>query len=296
MIREGIDDLMPNELHYATSSPASESLYKLSCVPILTADDEGYSTWLDDVTWFRRAVGWSLHVSQAHPVSVGALSLLCGLAKSPGPNGVRALKHFICWLYGVRDYGITWGGSGNDSINQPPLREIQLAANQKEPVMPYCLILYSDSDLTILSRYCIVALLNRGCIFSQSRLQHSAAPDITSSEAYAFSVAAIMADVIRGRLIDFGFASSVIMPTPILTDNDAVQRIAVNAASARRSLMILRRFAFVHHLTEQGEIVALHVSGLLNLANFGTKYVTKHEIAWASRLLRNLIAFNLIET
>jgi hypothetical protein len=35
---------------------------------------------------------------------------------------------------------------------------------------------------------------------------------------------------------------------------------------------------------------------LLNLANFGTKYVTKHEIAWASRLLRNLIAFNLIET
>jgi hypothetical protein len=189
-----------------------------------------------------------------------------------------------------RSRRITWGGNGNTSLDQPPLREIQLSANQKDPVMPHCLILYSDSDLRIVSRYCIVALLNRGCIFAQSRLQHSAAPDITASEAYAFSVAAIMADVIRGRLCDFGLASSVSMPTPILTDNDAVQRIAVNAASAKRSLMVLRRLAFVHHLTEQHEISAVHVNGSLNLANFGTKYVTKHEIAWASRLLRNLIA------
>ena len=73
----------------------------------------------------------------------------------------------------------------------------------------------------------------------------------------------------------------------ILTDNDAIKRIASNAGSAKRSLMVLRRLAFVHHLTEQGEIAAVHVSGTLNLANFGTKFVTRHEIAWASRLIRN---------
>jgi hypothetical protein len=96
-----------------------------------------------------------------------------------------------------------------------------------------------------------------------------------------------MCDVIRGRLCDFGFASSVSEPSPICTDNDAVERIASNAASAKRSLMVLRRLAFVHHLTEQKELAPLHVHGTLNLSNFGTKYVSKHEIAWASHLLRN---------
>ena len=153
--------------------------------------------------------------------------------------------------------------------------------------MPYRLIFFSDSDLRVVSRYCVVALFNRGCIFVQSRLQHSAAPDITSSEAFAFSIAAIMADVIRGRICEFGFASAVQDASPILTDNDAVKRIASNAASAKRSLMVLRRLAFVHHLTEQGEIMAIHLSGKLNLANFGTKYVTRGEMSWASRLLRN---------
>ena len=79
--------------------------------------------------------------------------------------------------------------------------------------------------------------------------------NITSSEAFAFSIAAIMADVIRGRICDFGFASAVQNPSPILTDNDAVKRIASNAGSAKRSLMVLRRLAFVLHLMEQGEII-----------------------------------------
>jgi hypothetical protein len=288
MIKNGVGELMPNELLITTNAPSTDALWKLTCVPILSHTDPGYSTWLDDVTWFRRAVGWALHASQVHPTGIGALSVLCGLAKSPGPDGVKALKHYLAWLNSQRHLGITYGGNGNTSVKQSPLRDIELSCNLQEPVLPYSLIIYSDSDLRIVSRYCVVALLNRGCIFVQSRLQHSAAPDITASEAFAFSVAAIMADVIRGRMCDFGFASAVQHPTPILTDNDAVKRIASNAASAKRSLMVLRRLAFVLHLTEQEEIIAVHVSGKLNLSNFGTKYVTRHEIAWASRMLRNI--------
>jgi hypothetical protein len=287
LIKSGIDDLLPSDLVYSTALPASESLYKLLCTPVLTPADMGYGAWLDEVTWFRRAVGWALHVAQMHPAGAGALSMLCGLAKSPGPDGVKALKHFLCWLNTNSEEGITWGGQGNQSLEQGPLKEIGLAANAKDPIMPYSLLFYSDSDLRVLSRYCVIALFNRGCIFAQSRLQHSAAPDITSSEAYAFSVAAIMCDVVRGRIADLGYASAIKDPTPIMTDNDAVRRIASNAGSAKRSLMVLRRLAFVHYLTEQGELSAIHVNGSLNLSNFGTKYVTKHEIAWASRILRN---------
>jgi hypothetical protein len=109
MIKNGVADLMPNELLITTNTPATESLYKLECVPILTHEDAGYSTWLDDVIFYRKEVGWALHASQVHPVGVGALSVLCGLAKSPGPDGVKALKHYLCWLNTHRHLGLTWG-------------------------------------------------------------------------------------------------------------------------------------------------------------------------------------------
>ena len=84
MIKNGVADLMPNELLISTNAPATDTLYKLECVPLLTPQDPGYSAWLDDVIFYRKAVGLALHASQVHPVGIGALSVLCGLAKSPG--------------------------------------------------------------------------------------------------------------------------------------------------------------------------------------------------------------------
>ena len=70
MIQNGVADLMPNELLITTNTPATETLYKLECVPILTPQDAGYSTWLDDVIFYRKAVGWALHATQVHPVGI----------------------------------------------------------------------------------------------------------------------------------------------------------------------------------------------------------------------------------
>ena len=82
MIKNGVAELMPNELLISTNYPASDTFYKLECVPILTPQDPGCSAWLDDVIFYRRGVRWALHASQVHPVGIGALSVLCGLAKS----------------------------------------------------------------------------------------------------------------------------------------------------------------------------------------------------------------------
>ena len=43
MIRNRVKELMPNELLITTKAPASDSLYKLTCVPILTPSETGYS-------------------------------------------------------------------------------------------------------------------------------------------------------------------------------------------------------------------------------------------------------------
>ena len=75
--------------------------------------------------------------------------------------------------------------------------------------------------------------------------------------------------------------------TGIGTDDDAVQRIASDAASAKRALHILRRLAHARELKTRGEVAALHVPGVRNPANIGTKYVTAAEFLTAARLLQN---------
>ena len=153
--------------------------------------------------------------------------------------------------------------------------------------LPPSLIVFVDADLNVQSRYCVYVFLNHGCVFAASRLQHSVAVDITASEAFGFSIAAIMAEIVRGYIEDLGMASATVQATPIVTDNDATMRIASDAASAKRALHILRRLAHARELKTRGEITALHVSGLRNPANVGTKYVTAAEYLTAARLLQN---------
>ena len=96
-----------------------------------------------------------------------------------------------------------------------------------------------------------------------------------------------MAEIVRGYIEDLGMASATAQATPIVTDNDATMQIASDAASAKRALHILRRLAHARELKTRGEITALHVSGLRNPANVGTKYVTAAESLTAARLLQN---------
>ena len=85
------------------------------------------------------------------------------------------------------------------------------------------------------SRYCVYVFLNHGCVFAASRLQHSVAVDITASEAFGFSIAAIMAEIVRGYLEDLGMASATAQATPIVTDNDATMRIASGCTPRSRA-------------------------------------------------------------
>ena len=55
-------------------------------------------------------------------------------------------------------------------------------------------------------------MLNGAPVFARSRLQHSIAVDITDSESFAYSVAGIMAEVIRGLLEDTGLLLQGLLP------------------------------------------------------------------------------------
>ena len=177
---------------------------------------------------------------------------------------------------------------GAESLDQPPIAEIEVMLQAPKLTLPHSLIVFVDADLHVQSRYCVYVFLNHGCVFGTSRLQHSIAVDITASEAFGFSIAAIMAEIIRGYMEDLGMASATAQAAPIVTDNDATMRIASDAASAKRALHILRRFAHVRQLTARDVIKALPIDGVVNPANGGTKYTPGPELTRTMKHLRNM--------
>ena len=158
--------------------------------------------------------------------------------------------------------------------------------NTQHSPLPKCLLIYIDADLAVKSRYCVIAFLNGAPIYHQSRLQDSGSSDITDAESFAYSVGAIMAEVIRGRLEDSGYAILTELATVIATDNDATLRIASDAASAKRAMHILRRMVHTRGLTDKGLIKAIKVKRDLNYADAGTHYLTKTVASYFGCALR----------
>ena len=193
-----------------------------------------------------------------HFSALYTLSVLQGLAKSPSVEAVKALKHLLCWLYMHRKKGVRYGGGGNTSLVNPPHEEMMKMLDTPDGGVPKALFFFADSDLGEISRYCAYAFLNGAPIWGKSKKQHSIAIDITDAESFAYSVAAVMAEVLRGRLEDTGFMHAILAATLICTDNDATMRIASDAASAKRALFILRRLGHTRHLTELDSEVTRH--------------------------------------
>ena len=236
--------------------------------------------------WFRRANGWTIHVNLVHVLATYTVSKLGGLARSPSKLAVKEMKHLLCWFYDNRDKGITFGGKDSTGVNALTPKELAqffLAANPP----PYCLFFLVDSDLKDKSRYSVWLYLNGGPIKVISRMQHSIASDITDSEAFGFGIAAVLCEVVRGRLDDMGASYCTIHATGIGTDNDATRRIAADAASAKRAQHIMRRLGHTRHLTDLGVIVAKKIARDFNVADAGTHYCTKDVLHAFDKKLRN---------
>ena len=181
-----------------------------------------------------------------------------------------------------------YGGGGNTSLVNPPHDEMMKMLDTPDGGVPKGLFFFADSDLGAVSRYCAYAFLNGAPIWGKSKKQHSIAVDITDAESFAYSVAAVMAEVLRGRLEDIGFMRAILEATLICTDNDATLRIASDAASAKRALFILRRLGHTRHLTELDVIKAKKIARAFNVADAGTHYCTKDVFLAFDKKLRNM--------
>ena len=76
--------------------------------------------------------------------------------------------------------------------------------------------------------------------------------------------------------------------TAIGGDNDAVIKIASDAASAKRALLVLRRMGHARWQTDNGDIAAVKLPRELNAADTGTHYCTREILAKFERALRNM--------
>ena len=279
LITEGVEELMPGELKCRPLGPAPAWLEKATLIDEPIAEGSpGYFEQLERRQWFSKATGWAIHVANVHVITLWALSVLGGAARSPSTDAVKALKYLLCYFLAHAHEGLMWSAEGCEAgikgLLPLPYAAMAKVLNTPGTAMPKCLLVLVDADLQERSRYMVIVFWGGCPIYAQSRLQHSAAYDITDSEAFAYSIGSIMADVVRGRIEDMGYAELTEHATIIGGDNDATLRIAADAASAKRGLHIMRRIAHTRYLTEQEAIRGLKVKRDLNLADAGTHYIT----------------------
>ena len=279
LITEGVEELMPGELKCHPAGPAPAWLEKAALLDDVIEEGQlGFHEYHERKSWYAKAVGWAIHVATVHTASLWALSVLGGAARSPNDDAVKAVKYLLCWFLVHAQEGITFSAEGAPAgiaaLYPPSYAALVAMLNTSKGPLPKCLFVLVDADLQERSRYMVIVFLCGGPIYAQSRLQHSAAYDITDSESFAYSIGSIMADVVRGRLEDMGYAQLTVEPCAIGGDNDATLRIAADAASAKRGLHIMRRIAHTRYLTEMGSIRGLKIKRDLNLSDAGTHYIT----------------------
>ena len=286
LIKDGVQDLLGDELRFRPPGPCQADIKQLALEPAPEKDTAGYAEWERRASWFKRAVGWAIHVTMVHSAGDFTLSVLSGLSSSPSVAAVKAMKHYVCWLETRVERKVTWGG-GPPGCLIPPSHDVILhMINTRGGPLPWCLLTMTDSDLQERSRYSAAVFLNGAPVWTRSRIQPSIAVDITDSESYGFSIGGIITEVVRGKMEDMGHAEATEQPTVIGGDNDATLRIAADAASAKRALYVLRRVGHTRYLTDMGKIKGLKMDRSLNIADAGTHYITRDEMAYVEPRLR----------
>ena len=117
LIETGIEELMPEELKFRSTTPCSSNIEKLELDPIPEEGSPGHGAWAKRVAWYRRASGWSIHITLVHAAAVVYMSKLCAVSKSPSAMAVKEMKHLLCWFYDNREKGLCFGGKGSTGIH-----------------------------------------------------------------------------------------------------------------------------------------------------------------------------------
>ncbi|KAJ9554596.1 hypothetical protein OSB04_018641 [Centaurea solstitialis] len=191
-----------------------------------------------------------------------ALSMVSRYQGNPGESHWTAVKNILKYLRNTRDMFLVFGGS----------EELRVTG-------------YTDASFqTDVDNSCSqsgwVFLLNGGAVTWKSSKQPTVAESTCESEYIAASEAAKEATWLQNFIGDLGVVPTINEPIEIFCDNTGAVALTKEPKDHGKSRHIKRKFHYVRHRVEDGDILVSRISSEENPADPFTKALskTKHDL------------------
>jgi len=205
-----------------------------------------------------------------------ALSMVSRYQGNPGESHWIAVKNILKYLRNTRDMFLVFGGS----------EELRISG-------------YTDASFqTDVDDSCSqsgwVFLLNGGAVTWKSSKQPTVAESTCESEYIAASEAAKEATWLQNFIGDLGVVPTISEPIEIFCDNTGAVALTKEPKDHGKTKHIKRKFHYVRHRVEDGDILVSRISSEENPADPFTKALSKskHDLHARSIGLRQDISFS----
>ena len=211
---------------------------------------EGDDIIPESVFPYQSMVGGLLYLSlTARPDVAQSVSVLSRFMSCPGEEHCEAAKQIVKYLYGTKDYGITYTRNGNSAphlekeIDAPLIQTYvhsrKNAAAIEDPTGDSQLMgTYADADLAgdvgtrkSTSGYCIV--MNGGLVQWSSKLQATVA--LSTAEAETIAATEAVKQLMHMRLLHEELGMESVGPSTVYEDNVACISLAHGSQQSKRA-------------------------------------------------------------
>ena len=194
-------------------------------------------------------------------------------AANPTMQNLRSLKYPLMHLHSHR-HGLLFGGINCVTLESDPSPPenpyVDWVTDKTRYYRPHG---FADANLEDPRSTSALDFVIAGCTAETivSR-QHCTAKTVHDSETIACSDLVAKLEAIRGLLQ----AASIhqIHSTPIYSDSESTAKVSNDQASPRRAMYLMLRARFITDSFHAGDTNVIHISGLLNPADRGTKYLS----------------------
>ena len=208
---------------------------------------------------FQAITGSVMYLAQITRYDV--MHSTCQLARAmskPSKVHMGAAKHLLRYLAGTLDFSLVYKKGG------------------------FKLTAFSDSNWgnnpdNGKSTSCYIMMFCKAPVSFRSGVQSLTAMSTMEAELVAAALAIKEAVFCSNMLIELGFGKEV-EKVPLYIDNTATLHVIGNRAYSSRTKHIALRFFYIRELVSEGKMTIHYVSTEDNLADIGTKHLTKQRL------------------
>ena len=223
-------------------------------------------------------VGALLYLSlTCRPDIAQAVGVLSRYMAKPSEDHCEAARQVLAYLYGTRDYCLTYSRTGNSAPHIfTHTRKSDLAINDSSQVLRA----YADADLagcpdTRRSTSGFAIMLSGGIIHWQSKLQTVVA--LSTAEAETYAAIEAVKTLVHLRLFLREVGSPQVGPTTVYEDNAAAISLAIGEEQSKRARHYQMKVSWINEHYDRGTFVYEKVTTKQQLADVFTKSLPRDD-------------------